>query len=269
MRPKILLLDEFICAEAISIFEQDFDFCNRVYDFNECVGAYVGLTNITPSMVPRSLKFVACPCTGIDHVDIFNPDMVKLIYLDDEWKRGVGNDITSTAEHTVSLILQLAKLKRMQLAGKTLGIIGYGRIGKQVASVCRTLFKKVVYSDLGVQKHTFEQVLQISDVVSLHVPLSILTKNMIGSREFKAMKDSALLVNTSRPDVVALNPLVEALITGKLGGYADDFAVDRIVPCKNSIQTPHVAGNSIEARKATDIYVALKACEYWRAMNND
>jgi phosphoglycerate dehydrogenase-like enzyme len=258
MRPKLLLLDE-PCKKAkdilFEVFEEPL--------WGDFVDAYwTGLSPIETS------KPVFCPCTGIDHVKA-----KEVIYLDEEWKRGEGTKVTSTAEHTWSLILQLAKMKRMQLSGKTLGIIGYGRIGGQVGKYAKAFDMEIKiadnYRDAGGSKR---MIYLNADIITLHVPLNESTRGMIGEREFELMKDGALLVNTSRAKVISEDALIDALNSGKLGGYADDFYMDHLVDVTehpNVILSNHISGNCIEAREATDIYVATKAVEYWRSRTHE
>lgn len=252
MRPKLLLLDN-PCATATGIFEEVFDTSSR-WELPDAI--YTGLTPVE-TFVP-----VFCPCTGIDHVKA-----KEVIYLDYAWKLGEGIKVTSTAEHTWSLLLRLAKKKHMQLSGKTIGIIGYGRIGKQVAKYARAFNMCVGYSDIG---DDWKDGLCAYDIVTLHIPLNESTKGIIGEKELDMMKDGALLINTSRPEIVDEKALIDWLQTPRAGNYyADDFENDRLIFCPNAIQTPHIAGDCLEARELTDIYIAKKACEWWkeRSMN--
>jgi phosphoglycerate dehydrogenase-like enzyme len=252
MKPKILLLDE-IYPRAQEILQQEFD-CRSDWKLPDMI--YVGLTPI------KTLVPVICPCTGIEHVESPN-----VIYLDNAWKIGEGRNVTSTGEHTISLILQLAKIKQMQLYNKTLGIIGHGRIGSQVHSFACSMFRKIRYYSPNSCNREIEDVLKESDIVTLHIPLNNETKGMIGKHQLELMKPGALLINTSRQGIINLNDLTVSLNKGHLGGYADDFLNDCVVPCRNVIQTPHIGGNCLEAREATDIYVSTKAVEYWRSKN--
>lgn len=252
MRPKILLLDE-PCNEARKMLEQVFDY-KKEGEIPDIV--YTQLTPCRGVGVP-----VICPCTSVEHITA-SP---HVIYLDEAWKRGEGVKVTSTAEHTFSLILQLAKLKRMQLSGKIIGIIGFGRIGQQVLEYVKAFdMSYIIYSE-GFEKQNYEDILKYSDIITLHVPLNDSTKGMIGKEQFDPMKDGVLLVNTSRADIVDKYSLCDNLHGGKLGGYADDFKDHWAIHHDNVIQTNHVGGNSIEAREATDIYIAKRAIEWWRA----
>lgn len=114
MRPKMLLIDE-PCKMAKDILREVY-YLPFSTESSEYDAIWTGLTPVE-TYLP-----VFCPCTGIDHVD--SPE---IIHLDNDWKRNEGTQITSTAEHTWSLILQLAKSRRMQLSGKTIGIIGLGQ----------------------------------------------------------------------------------------------------------------------------------------------
>jgi D-3-phosphoglycerate dehydrogenase len=225
-------------------------------DIIDCGVANLIYTQLTPIDTDST---VFCPCTGVDHIRATN-----VIYLDDEWKRGEGRNITSTAEHTFSLILQLAKMRRMQLSGKTIGIIGYGRIGQRVAKYAQAFDMNVLAYD-GQESTLLHNILHDTDIVTLHVPLNDETKGMIGHKELEIMKYATLLVNTSRPEIINKDDLKKA-IANKNIYYADDFKDDLYLfdYHSNVIQTRHIGGNCIEAREATDIYIAKKAIEWWR-----
>lgn len=267
MRPKLLLLDE-PCEKAREIFKQEFELITPYQDYTDAVGVYVGLTPIIPSMMPNNTKFIACPCTGIDHLRIVDSNVVDIIYLDDDWKCNEGRQVTSTAEHTWSLILQMAKKKRMQLSGKTIGIIGLGRIGSQVCKYAEAFSMNVMHMDTcGVEYDDYKEmkiILSYCDIITLHVPLNESTKYMIGRKEFQQMKAEAILVNTSRADIVDYDALMG--YENKVY-YADDFADKHILNRRKTIQTNHIGGNCIEAREMTDIYIANKTIEWWRSKN--
>jgi phosphoglycerate dehydrogenase-like enzyme len=250
MRPKMLLLDT-PCDKAIEIFKQEFEL-SAGWELPDII--YTGLTPID-TIVP-----VVCPCTGIDHVK--SP---HIIYLDDDFKRGIGRAVTSTAEHTWSLLLQLAKMKRMQLSNKTIGIVGYGRIGQQIKRYAMSHDMEINIGDTWTCPQDRLRLLRESDIITLHVPLNSETNGMISTYEFGAMKDGAMLINTSRQEIVNIEDLKEAIKTKDIF-YADDFK-NNVDLCEyaNVIQTRHIAGNCMEAREATDIYVATKTIEYWRS----
>lgn len=264
MKPKLLLLNE-PCNKAKEIMKSvcDIDYENKV----EVIGIYTQLTPVKAN-VP-----VFCPCTGVDHIKA-----PKIIHLDEHWKKTEGKNITSTAEHTWSLILQLAKLNKIQLSGKIIGIIGYGRIGQQVCDYAKAFNVKTRVYDKTFYNCTFDQLLSESDIITLHVPLNSSTYGMIGKEQFDMMKPGTLLVNTSRADIVNENDLVEWLKSNPKNKYADDFRsnhknkyfihgyeaydLSTYYVADNFITSNHIGGNCIEAREATDIYIANKIVEY-------
>ena len=168
-----------------------------------------------------------------------------------------------------------------EIRGKTLGIIGYGSIGTQLSVLAEGLGMQVVFYDvvtklaLGNAKQipTLNDLLAMSDVVSLHVPELPSTQWMMGAAQIAAMKPGSVLINASRGTVVEIEPLAEALIAKKLLGAAID--VFPLEPSSNKepfesplrgldnvILTPHVGGSTIEAQENIGIEVAEKLVKY-------
>jgi glyoxylate reductase len=151
-------------------------------------------------------------------------------------------------------------------AGKTLGLVGFGRIGQAVALRARTFGMAVVYHDLvtdpveGLDECRplpLDDLLQVSDVVSLHVNLDPSTHRLIGARELAAMKPTAWLINTSRGQVVDQTALVEALWGGTIAGAALDVLDpeppapdDPLLSMENVIVLPHIGSATVETRAA-------------------
>jgi glycerate dehydrogenase len=144
------------------------------------------------------------------------------------------------------------------MRGSTIGIVGYGAIGKSVARIAEAFGQKVLPYDVFPQPGLvdLETLLRESDIITLHVPLTPETKNMIGAREFEIMKNDAILINTGRGGLVDEAALAEALTKGTIGGAG--FDVLTVEPPKqgnllldlrlpNFIITPHVAWASREA----------------------
>lgn len=172
-----------------------------------------------------------------------------------------------------------------EVRGKKLGIIGYGNIGKQLSVLAESLGMDVYYYDImdklalgnATRLNTLEEILAISDVVSLHIDDHQANKNYISSKELAMMKDGALLVNLSRGFVIDLPALVEALKSGKLAGAAVD--VYPVEPRKNGefqtelaglpnvILTPHVGGSTEEAQKDIADFVPNKIMGYINSGN--
>jgi len=144
------------------------------------------------------------------------------------------------------------------VAGSTLGIVGYGALGKSIGKRAEALGMKVLPYDIFPQPGLvdLDTILTQSDIITLHVPLTPETKNMIGAKELKKMKPSAILINTARGGLVDEAALVEALKTGSIAGAGFDvltkeppkegnILLDATIP--NLIVTPHVAWASKEA----------------------
>ena len=228
---------------------------------------------------PR-LKVIARAGVGLDHIDL-------------EAARRAGVQVVSTpagsrvavAEHTWMLILALAKhalqgdraarsgdyqmrsrFESLQLEGKTLGILGLGRIGTTVAAIARFGFAmKVLYTDLiqyrakerrlRARKVSLGALLANSDILCVHVPLTRLTRGMIGARELARMRPGSFLINTARGAVVDARASAEALRAGRLAGAGVDVFDPEVPPpdhpllkCPNAILSPHNAAQTPEAR---------------------
>lgn len=201
---------------------------------------------------------------------------------------------TSTAEVTCGLMISLAhrivegdKLMREegfsgwaplfflghQLAGKTLGIIGMGQIGQAVAKRMHAFDMNILYSQrkqldptveaqLGAKFARVDEVIENADVLTLHVPATPATHHMIGAEQFRAMKDSAMLINASRGPVIDEGALYEALLNHDIAGAALDVyehepkVDDGFKSLKNVILTPHIGNATVEARDAMAEIVA-------------
>lgn len=168
-----------------------------------------------------------------------------------------------------------------EVRGKTLGIVGYGHIGSQVSILAESLGLKVCFYDIlpklpignSTPLQNLESLLKVSDFVTLHVPATPLTKNMITSKEIKKMKKNSFLVNMSRGSVVHIPALVEHLKNSHLAGAALDvfpqepsenkgkfFSPLQHLP--NVILTPHIGGSTEEAQENIGLEVAEKIIKY-------
>jgi D-lactate dehydrogenase len=193
-----------------------------------------------------NLKLIATRSTGFDHID-----------LDACRSRGIAvcnvpsYGENTVAEHTMALLLMmarkvhqsviqvrsghvdLAQLTGFDLQGKTIGVVGVGHIGLHVIRIARGFGMRVLAFDvhreafladlLGFEYATMDQLLEQSDIVTLHCPLTEKTHHLLGREQFARMKPGALVINTSRGGVVDTDALVEALESGKLGGAGRDL----------------------------------------------
>jgi len=165
--------------------------------------------------------------------------------------------------------------------GKTLGIVGYGHIGSQLSVLAESLGMRVIYHDIveklaignAASAGGLDPLLEQADVVSLHVPNTPETKNMIGAREFALMKPGSHFINAARGSVVDIDALAAAIRSGHLAGAAVDVfpkepssaneALDSpLRGLRNVILTPHVGGSTLEAQANIGTEVAEKLVKY-------
>lgn len=253
-------------------------------------------TQITENVVDAAKKLVAvgCFCIGTNQVDLVATQ-----------KRGIPvfnapfSNTRSVAELALGQIILLlrgipaknAKAHRgewqksaegsYEARGKTLGIIGYGHIGTQLSILAEHLGMRVQFYDIedklvlgnSTQVKSLKTLLNTSDVISLHVPETAQTQNMIGAKEIAQMKEGAILMNNARGTVIDIDALVNALENNKLNGAAIDvFPVEPksnseefISPLRqfdNVILTPHVGGSTQEAQRNIGTEVAGKLAKY-------
>lgn len=168
-----------------------------------------------------------------------------------------------------------------EIRGKTLGIVGYGSIGAQLSVMAESLGMKVIFYDIvtklplgnAAQARNLNELLSEADVVSLHVPETFVTKNMIGTAQLQKMKRESVLINASRGTVVDIAALEETLrAEGILGAAIDVFPVepksnqeDFVSPLRefdNVILSPHVGGSTVEAQENIGAEVAEKLVKY-------
>jgi D-3-phosphoglycerate dehydrogenase len=249
-------------------------------------------TKVTGEMLDRGpkLRVVGRAGVGVDNID-----------LDAATERGVavmnspaGNTVAA-AELTMALILSAvrrvaeadrtmrggkwdrSRLQGVQLKDRTLGLVGAGRIGSEVANRCRAFGMKVIAYDpylteeradvLGLSLTDLDQVLRTADIISLHVPLSEETANLIDHEAISRMKPGAFVVNVSRGGVVDEAALAKALSDGRLAGAALDVYETEPLPPEspllaldNIVLTPHLGASTVEAQElvAREIAVAVR-----------
>ena len=232
------------------------------------------------------LKVLSKYGIGVDKIDVKSATEFGIPVL---FTPGVNH--TTVAEHNFLLLLALEKnflfhtdstrsgdaktnWKRKtghELLDKTIGIIGMGRIGREVALRSKAFGMKVVGFDLhwdekfgaenGFQRaHTLDDLYKVSDYISLHTSLTPETKDMISAKSFPKMKKGVLILNCARGEIVNTNDMVEALKSGQVGGYGTDVldhepppADHPLLKLPNVVCTPHVASRTYESvvRQAT------------------
>ena len=279
-------LDEFEVVAVHDSASDDFD--RQLRDASALIVR--SATQVDVAMIAKAsgLKAIGRAGVGVDNIDI-----------DAATKQGVavfnapdGNTIAA-AELTVGLILAAARhiaqadasvragewnraaFKGFELKGKTLGLVGAGRIGSEVAKRCRAFEMEVLVYDpylsesqvaeFGGSLVDVDTILRNSDVVSVHVPLTDETRSMFDESAFAKMRDSAILINASRGGVVDAASLAGALESGTIGGAAldvyeteplEDDNPLRTAP--NLVLTPHLGASTVEAQEKVATQVAAK-----------
>src|SRR6202789_3802777 len=249
-------------------------------------------TKVTPALLElaKKLRVIGRAGVGVDNVDVPAATHRGILVMNTP-----GGNAVSVAEHTFALMLALARSvpqsnaaiqagrwektsSGMELRGKTLGLVGLGRVGSEVARRARALEMKVLAYDpyvtqaaareLDVELVPFEDLLRRSDVISLHTALSAATEKMMNAAAFAQMKKGARLINCARGELIDEAALAEALRSGHLSGAAvDTFATEPpknspLIGLPNLIATPHIAGSTAEAQEEVGTLIAQQVREY-------
>jgi D-3-phosphoglycerate dehydrogenase len=291
-KPRVLVREPI--AEAgvdllRSRFDVDVDFDS---DLGERIGDYDGIvirsaTKLDAGLIERAdrLRVIGRAGVGVDNVDV-----------DAATRRGIvvanapESTVVAAAEHTVGLLVALSRnipqahaaLKQgrwersahagVELAGKTLGVLGFGRIGQQVARRAQGLGMRVLAFDPFVASERFrelgaeraaapEDVLGGADFLTLHLPLTDETRGFLNADAFARMRDGVRIVNAARGELVEEDALVEALRSGKVAGAAlDVFSSEPysgpLLELENVVVTPHLAASTEEAQDRAGVIVA-------------
>ncbi|MFN4261069.1 MAG: phosphoglycerate dehydrogenase [Gemmataceae bacterium] len=238
-------------------------------------------TRITAELLenPGKLRAVVRAGVGVDNIDVAAATRRGIVVMNTP-----GGNTVSTAEHTISLMMSLArhipaadaslhggkwergKFVGCQLAGKTLGVIGLGRIGREVARRAAGLDMKVVGFDpflapdraaqLGIESVAgIDELLPLCDFLTVHTPLSEQTRHLIGARELSLMPKGARVLNCARGGIIDEEALAEALRSGHIAGAALDVFVEEPPPADhpllqlpNVVVTPHLGASTVEAQ---------------------
>lgn len=281
----------------------DIDFCSieELDSFRSkerVVGLFVRLKSKIDDDVLKyfsNLRFLISPTTGLNHLDLeaINRRKVKVISLKGE--TAFLKSIAATAELTWGLILSLTRkipqalnhvsmghwdrdsYRGIDLAGRTLGIVGYGRLGQIIESYAQAFRMKVLINDIApceplIGKNVpLKQLLSESDIITVHVDVNSGSMNMFGESEFRCMKSTAFFINTSRGELVDEDSLIRALREGSLAAAALDVIRDEQSGWTASplyqvqsefrerlLVTPHIGGASSDSMAQTEIFIVSK-----------
>jgi len=300
--PKVLIADKLSPA-ALAIFKERGVEADVITDLKKddlinIVGEYDGIavrsaTKITADVIKaaKNLKVVGRAGIGVDNVDIPAATAAGVIVMNTPH----GNSIT-TAEHAIALMMALARelpaanastqagkweknrFLGVELTGKVLGLIGAGNIGSIVADRAKGLRMRVIAFDpylsperatsLGIEKVELNDLLARADFVTLHVPLTNETRNIISADAINRMKKGARLINCARGGLVDERALKVALDSGHLAGAALDVFEEE--PAKSNIlfgsdkivATPHLGASTAEAQENVALQVAEQISDY-------
>ncbi|MCE5228916.1 phosphoglycerate dehydrogenase [bacterium] len=298
-----ILISDKMSSEGLSYFTGHEGF-EIVYDpeitmeaLAERIGDFDALvirsrTHVTRAMLadPGKLKIIGRAGAGVDNVDVEAATEKGIVVMNTP-----GGNTLSTAEHAISMLLSLARhipqadhsmhegkwdkksIIGMEIDGKTLGIVGLGRIGRVVAQHMQAFGMEVVVYDplltaetaekLGVRSVSIDEMCRIADAITVHAPLNDDTRGIIGREQFSLMKPGALVVNCARGGIVDEQALCEALRDRKIGGAALDVFEAEPLPADhplrgldNVILTPHLAASTAEAQEkvARDIAIQIR-----------
>jgi len=287
MTPRVLVT-ETLARSGLELLRKACDVTVRLNpssdELAQIIGDYQGLivrssTQVTEAVLAAGSQLVVVgrAGTGVDNIDLEAATRHGIIVVN----APTGNTV-AVAEHTMALMLALARhvcdanvgmhagrwdkkrLMGSELRGKTLGLVGLGRVGAAVAARARAFDMQVIAYDpfvsperaqqLDVQLVGLEQLLSQADYVSLHAPLTERTQGMIGARELALMKPSAYLVNCARGDLLNEDALAQALQAGTVAGAALDVFTQEpdvnpiLRACPHCLLSPHLGASTEEAQ---------------------
>ena len=244
-------------------------------------------TKLTADIIEKAdnLQIIARAGVGVDNIDLNAATEKGIMVVNSPESTSV-----TVAEHTMGLILSMArkisiadksvkdgkwekkKFMGVELRNKTLGVIGMGRIGSQVVNRCKAFGMDAMAYDpylpeevalqMGVELTDLDTVLENSDFITIHVPLTPETKHSVSTEQFELMKDTAFIVNCARGGVIDEEALYDALLNDKIGGAALDVYEDeppkdsKLFELDNIVLTPHIAASTKEAQRDAAIIVA-------------
>jgi D-3-phosphoglycerate dehydrogenase / 2-oxoglutarate reductase len=267
-------------------------------ELKSCIGDYQGLiirsaTKVTAEIVDaaKKLMVIGRAGSGLDNVDRTAATKKGVVVMNTPG----GNTIT-TAEHTIALMVSLArqvpqatmsmkagkwekkKFMGMELFNKTLGIVGIGNIGREVAKRMQSFGMKVIAYDpflnedmaktMGVEKVDLQELFKRSDIITVHTPLTPETKYLINKDTIKIMKPGVRLINCARGGIINEKDLYEALVEGKVAGVALDVLEKEppennlLLSLDSVICTPHLGASTQEAQENVAVAVAEQVVDY-------
>jgi D-3-phosphoglycerate dehydrogenase len=291
-RPRVLVREpiadagiEFLRERFDVDVDGESDLADRIGDYDAIV--IRSATKVSADLIDRAerLKVIGRAGVGVDNVDVEAATRRGIVVAN-----APESTVTSAAEHTVGLLVALSRnipqahaaLKQgrwersryggVELADKTLGVLGFGRIGQQVARRALGLGMHVVAHDPFVSRERFRElgvtraesaddVYARSEFLTVHLPLTEETRGMLGSEAFARMREGVRIVNAARGELIDEDALIQALSSGKVAAAAlDVFSVEPysgpLLELDNVVVTPHLAASTEEAQDRAGVIVA-------------
>ncbi|MHA1130387.1 MAG: hydroxyacid dehydrogenase [Candidatus Helarchaeota archaeon] len=304
MKQRVLILDGVHehCARILREAEFEVEECphitpdelrKKISDVNAIVVR--SKTKITKDLIDTApnLKIISRAGVGLDNIDVEYAKKCQIKVVNAEEAPSV-----TVAELVMGLIISLlrniavadhlmkegkwakSRLRGMELRGKTIGIIGAGRIGLEVLRRCNAFEMNPIVFDISKEQlqkakelgakteSDLDTLLKKADIISIHIPLTSESKNLINAERIKQMKDGAFLINAARGGIVDEKALYTALIEGKLAGVGlDCFEMEpspnkELINLPNVVCTPHLGASTLEAQRTAAYIIAKKIIDH-------
>ena len=303
-----ILITEFINQNSINNLKKKFEikYDEKIYEnklkLENIIHNYEGLivrnkTQVDSNFLKKAkkLKFIGRLGVGLDNIDT---EFCKNKNIHVQPATGMNAD--SVAEYVISSSMSLIKkipmfhngtikgqwprttIRSAEINQKFLGIIGYGTIGKKVAKFCSKNGLKILAYDpyineindkeIDAKLSNLNEIYEKSDIISIHLPLTDETKNMINKSSFSKMKNNPIIINTSRGSIINENDLIDAYHEKIISGFALDVFenepieskfYNKIIPGMNCILTPHISGVTTESNIRVSDFIVKKITNFF------
>ena len=304
-----ILITEFMNQSAIDLLNKKFDiiYDNELWNKEELLKKNIqevdcivvrNKTQLNSSVLlkAKKLKFIGRLGVGLDNIDT-NFSKLKNIKV----QIATGMNADSVAEYVINCSLSLLRklpnlntktlkgewprttISSNELQGKTLGIIGFGLIGRKVANLATAFGVNILAHDPYLNQNDFEKniiklttlekIFSMADIISIHLPLSENTLNLINQNSFLKMKNKPLIINSSRGGIINEEDLLDAYFKKHISGFAIDVYqnepveknfLNKIKPDMNCILTPHIAGITEESNERVSKFIADKIIDFFK-----
>ena len=304
-----ILITEFMNQSAIDLLNKKFDiiYDNELWNKEELLKKNIqevdcivvrNKTQLNSNVLlkAKKLKFIGRLGVGLDNIDT-NFSELKNIKV----QIATGMNADSVAEYVINCSLSLLRklpnlntktlkgewprttISSNELQGKTLGIIGFGLIGRKVANLATAFGVNILAYDPYLNQNDFEKniiklttlekIFSMADIISIHLPLSENTLNLINQNSFLKMKNKPLIINSSRGGIINEEDLLDAYFKKHISGFAIDVYqnepveknfLNKIKPDMNCILTPHIAGITEESNERVSKFIADKIIDFFK-----